>query len=61
MGKMLTVEQAAQAMGLSPRTVRSWIYQRRIGFSKVGGRAVRIPEDEIRRIVELGKHEAITI
>jgi excisionase family DNA binding protein len=48
---ILTVKQAAEALGLAPATVRAWILQRRLGYHKIGG-AVRIPINEIRRVLK---------
>ena len=48
-----TVAQTAEELGLSQSTIRAWIGQRRIGFVRLG-RAVRIPADEIERLVERG-------
>ncbi len=45
-----TVPEAAVALGISIHTVRSWIAQHRIGYLKLG-RAVRIPQAEIDRIL----------
>lgn len=47
----LTVDQAAQALGLRPATVRAWIWRHRIAYHKIGS-AVRIPMSEIRRILD---------
>ena len=49
----LTVFQAAEALNVSPFTVRAWMAQRRIGFVRLG-RAVRVPENEIRRLLDHG-------
>ena len=48
-----TVAEAAEALGLSVHTVRSWIAQRRIGHVRLG-RAVRVPVAEIHRLLERG-------
>ncbi len=53
-----TVQEAADELGLSPATIRAWIRQRRIGYVRLG-RAVRIPANEIHRIVERGTVPAI--
>lgn len=47
----LTVDQAAEALGLRPATVRAWIWRRRIAYHKIGA-AVRIPMSEVRRILD---------
>lgn len=58
MSKMLTVREAAQSLGVKPATIRSWIWKRQIGYVKVS-RAVRIPADEIQRVIECGNRPAI--
>ncbi len=50
---MLTVRQAAERLGLRDSTLRAWIAQRRIGIVRLG-RAVRIPVEEIERLVAEG-------
>lgn len=58
MSKMLTVDEAAQAWGIRPATVRSWIWKRQIEYIKVSG-AVRIPAEEVQRVIERGTRPAI--
>ena len=48
-----TVAEVALALNLSVSTIRSWIFQRRIGCVRMG-RAVRIPDAEINRLLEAG-------
>lgn len=49
----LTVTEAAERLGLSVYTVRSWIWQRRLGCIRLG-RAVRVPATEIERVLRRG-------
>ena len=49
----ISVTQAASDLGLSVHTMRAWISQRRIGYVRLG-RAVRIPESEVLRLLEEG-------
>ena len=56
--RQLTVVESAARLGLKPSTVRKLILTRRIGFTKIG-RAVRIPETEVERIIEAGFQPAI--
>ena len=51
--KPRTVEQAAEELNLSPATIRAWIAQRRLGHVRLG-RAIRIPAEEVRRLLEAG-------
>jgi len=48
-----TVAEAAHELGLSVHTIRAWIASRRIGHIRLG-RAIRIPADEVRRVIEAG-------
>jgi excisionase family DNA binding protein len=48
-----TVEEAATELNLSRATIRAWIAQRRLGHIRLG-RAIRVPADEIRRVLEAG-------
>lgn len=48
-----TVEQAALELNLSRATIRAWIAQRRLGHVRLG-RAIRIPVQEIQRVLEGG-------
>jgi excisionase family DNA binding protein len=51
--KFLTVAQAAEALNLSPFTIRAWIARRQIGVVRLG-RSVRIPVSEIERLTTQG-------
>jgi excisionase family DNA binding protein len=51
--KLLTLEQAAEQLGMKPVTLRMWASARKIARVKIG-RAVRIPESEIAKIIEQG-------
>ena len=50
---LLRVDEAAVALGLSPKTIRDWIGQRRIEIVRLG-RAIRIQECEVARIIADG-------
>ncbi|PYS12209.1 MAG: DNA-binding protein [Acidobacteria bacterium] len=50
-----TVKEAAEQLGLSPKTIRDWIWQRKIEFFRVGGRAIRIRQAEIDRLLDEGR------
>ena len=46
-----TVAEAADELGLSIYTVRAWIADRRLAHLRLG-RAIRIPAEELRRVIE---------
>lgn len=52
--KMLTVEQAAEALNTTPRFVRRLVAERRICFHHVG-RHVRITEEDLAAFVAAGR------
>jgi excisionase family DNA binding protein len=51
--RLLTIAEASERLGLKPKTVRFWIWTRKIEHVHVG-RAVRIREDTVQRIIEQG-------
>jgi len=50
---LLTVPQCARRLGIREKTLRFWIWQRKIEFIKIG-RSIRISEHVVSRIVEQG-------
>lgn len=52
--ELLTINQCAEILGLKPVTLRQWTMKRKIGFVRVGERALRIPKSEIDRLIERG-------
>ncbi len=57
--ELLTVDEAAKAMSMKPKTVRAWIAARRIAVVRPMGWAVRVPLSEVKRIVEHGTTPAL--
>jgi len=51
---LLSTKEAADALGLRPATLRSWMGQRRIEVVHLG-RSVRIPKTEIERLIGEGR------
>ena len=50
--RLLTVEQAAERLGIKPATIRSWILrQEKLEVVKVG-RLVRITEKSIQKFID---------
>ncbi len=50
---LLGVKDAARMLGISPFTVRSWVYKGLLQFKRLGSR-VLIPYAEVKRIAEEG-------
>jgi len=51
MTQLLTVKQAAEALGLKVATIRAWVSRRKLPRVNCG-RAVRIPSDAIAEFIE---------
>lgn len=51
---LLTIPQVAERLGLKPVTIRTWIAKRWIASVRLGARAVRVRESEVRRLIERG-------
>jgi len=51
MTQLLTVKQAADALGLTVATIRAWVSRRKLPRVNCG-RAVRIPADAIAEFIE---------
>jgi excisionase family DNA binding protein len=56
--RLLTVEEFAAALGLSPKTVRQWTWMRRVPFVRVG-RAIRFRPETVDEIVNRGSVPAL--
>jgi excisionase family DNA binding protein len=51
--RLFTVRESAERLGIKPKTVRFWIWTRKIEYVKIG-RAVRLREDTIQKLIERG-------
>jgi excisionase family DNA binding protein len=51
--RQLTVKQSALELNVSISTIRAWIASRKLGHVKLG-RSVRIPLEEIERLIQRG-------
>jgi len=51
--RLMTLTEAAERLGLKVATLRFWVWQRRIEIVRVG-RAVRVREDVVKRLIEQG-------
>lgn len=57
---LLKVSVAAERLGVTPATIRKWIFYRTIEFVRIG-RAVRIPEHVIEEIITNGTVKPISL
>ncbi|SHN44088.1 helix-turn-helix domain-containing protein [Cryptosporangium aurantiacum] len=56
---LLTIDEAAARINMSPRYVRRLVAERRIPFHKLG-RSVRIAESDLVQLVAAGRVEPLT-
>ena len=57
--KLLTIREVATRLGLKESTIRKYILRRQIAYVKPSLRAVRIPIEELERILSSGLRPAI--
>ena len=57
--KLITIREAANRLGLKESTIRKYILKRQIAYVKPSMRAVRIPIEELERILAAGLRPAI--
>jgi excisionase family DNA binding protein len=55
--KLLTSAEFAHALGVTHSCVRKWLLERRVARVKLG-RLVRIPAEELDRLISQGHHPA---
>ncbi|GMV50521.1 MAG: hypothetical protein AMXMBFR67_20640 [Nitrospira sp.] len=58
--KLITIREAANRLGLKESTIRKYILKRQIAYVKPSVRAVRIPIEELERILAAGLRPAIS-
>jgi excisionase family DNA binding protein len=52
--ELLKVSEFAKSGNIQESTVRAWLLYGKIGFVRLGGRAIRIPRSELDRLVREG-------
>ena len=57
--KLITIREAANRLGLKESTIRKYILKRQIAYVKPSIRAVRIPIEELERILAAGLRPVI--
>jgi excisionase family DNA binding protein len=50
MDRLISIEKAAEVLGVSPWTIRAWITQGKLGSAKLGSRRL-VPESEIQKLI----------
>ena len=56
--RLLTTAEFADALGLSPKTVRQWTWKRSVPFVRVG-RAIRFRPETVAEIISRGEVPAV--
>jgi excisionase family DNA binding protein len=56
---LLSVEQAASKLGISPLTMRAWLRQRRVSFVRLG-RRVLVDTQDINKFIRDHRIEAVS-
>jgi excisionase family DNA binding protein len=49
--RLLTPEDAAERLSVSPRTMREWIRQKKIRGVRVAGKLLRVPESALAEVL----------
>ena len=57
--KLITIREAANRLGRKESTIRKYILKRQIAYVKPSVRAVRIPIEELERILAAGLRPAV--
>ena len=58
--RLLTLEEAADALGTEPRFTGRLVTERRIRFTRVG-RHIRIPESALREFIDAGMVQPVSV
>jgi excisionase family DNA binding protein len=59
-GRLLSIDEAAIKLGISPLTMRAWIRQRRLPFVRLGRRVLLHPQD-VENFVDANRIEPIAL
>ena len=54
----MNVTEFADAVGLSPKTIRQWVWMRRVPYVRVG-RAIRFRQETVEEILNRGTVPAL--
>jgi excisionase family DNA binding protein len=57
--RLLRVDEAADLLGVKPATLYQWAYQRRIPVVKLMGRALRIRESDLVKLIDEGLRQPL--
>jgi excisionase family DNA binding protein len=57
--KLLSIEEGAVQLGISPLTMRAWIRQRRLPYIQLGRRILLDPKD-VQRFIDANRMKAVS-
>jgi excisionase family DNA binding protein len=57
--KLLSIEEGAVQLGISPLTMRAWIRQRRLPYIQLGRRILLDPKD-VQRFIDANRVKAVS-
>jgi len=60
MRRLLTIQAAADRLGISPKTCYEWVYERRLPVVRLG-RCLRIPDVELEKLIEDATIPAVAV
>lgn len=60
MSKLLNVAEFADVVGLSPKTIRQWVWTRRVPYIRIG-RAIRFRPETAAEILKRGEVPALEL
>lgn len=58
MDALLSVREVANGLGYSEATIRRWISEGKVNHIKFSTRGIRVPRDEIERLLGIGRQQA---
>tara|TARA_R110002020_G_scaffold24600_6_gene80782 strand:- start:962 stop:1213 length:252 start_codon:yes stop_codon:yes gene_type:complete len=57
--RVMTLRRASEILAVAIPTLRAWITAGKLGYVRLGTRSIRIPVDEIDRLIDEGRVPAI--
>ena len=58
--RFLTVPEAAERLSVKESFIRRLVFEKKVPYTKFGGRTLRIAEDDLDAFIEAGRVEPVT-